>query len=75
MVEVAAGAAIGGLGKFYGHIHHKNAMTNAQLWPYPHLDAAAEIAILVDPSGQRFTDEGLGGVCMANATRSNSPIR
>jgi fumarate reductase flavoprotein subunit len=62
-----AGAAIGGLGKFYGHIHHKNAMTNAQLWPYPHLDAAAEIAILVDPSGQRFTDEGLGGVCMANA--------
>ena len=63
----AAGAAIGGLGKFYGHIHHKNAMSNAQLWPYPHLDAAAEIAILVDPSGQRFTDEGLGGVCMANA--------
>lgn len=63
----AAGAAIGGLGKFYGHIHHKNAMTNAQLWPYPHLDAAAEIAILVGPDGQRFTDEGLGGVCMANA--------
>jgi fumarate reductase flavoprotein subunit len=63
----AAGAAIGGLGKFYGHIHHKNAMTNTQLWPYPHLDAAAEIAILVDPTGRRFTDEGLGGVCMANA--------
>jgi fumarate reductase flavoprotein subunit len=62
-----AGAAIGGFGKFYGHIHHKNAMTNAQLWPYPHLDAAAEIAILIDPSGTRFTDEGLGGVCMANA--------
>jgi fumarate reductase flavoprotein subunit len=63
----AVGTAIGGLGKFYGHIHHKNAMINTQLWPYPHLDAAAEIAILVDPSGQRFTDEGLGGVCMANA--------
>jgi fumarate reductase flavoprotein subunit len=63
----AAGAAIGGLGKFYGHVHHKNAMTNAQLWPYPHLDAAAEIAILVGPDGARFTDEGLGGVCMANA--------
>ena len=63
----AAGAAIGGFGKFYGHIHHKNAMTNAQLWPYPHLDAAAEIAILIGPDGQRFTDEGLGGVCMANA--------
>jgi len=66
MVETA-GAAIGGLGKFYGHIHHRNAMTNAQLWPYPHLDAAAEVAILVGPDGKRFTDEGLGGVCMANA--------
>jgi fumarate reductase flavoprotein subunit len=62
-----AGAAIGGLGAFYGHIHHKNAMTNARLWPYPHLDAAAETALLVGPDGKRFTDEGLGGVCMANA--------
>ncbi|HEY1504806.1 MAG TPA: FAD-dependent oxidoreductase [Stellaceae bacterium] len=63
----AAGAAIGGFGKFYGHVHHKDAMTNNQLWPYPHCDAAAEIAILIDRSGQRFTDEGVGGVCMANA--------
>jgi succinate dehydrogenase/fumarate reductase flavoprotein subunit len=63
----AAGAAIGGFGKFYGHIHHKNAMSNRQLWPYPHLDAAAEVAILVGPEGKRFTDEGLGGVVMANA--------
>jgi fumarate reductase flavoprotein subunit len=63
----AAGAAIGGFGKFYGHIHHKNAMTNAKLWPYPHLDAAAEVAILIGPDGKRFCDEGLGGVCMANA--------
>jgi fumarate reductase flavoprotein subunit len=63
----AAGAKIGGFGKFYGHIHHKNAMSIAQLWPYPHLDAAAEIGILVGPDGQRFVDEGLGGVVMANA--------
>lgn len=63
----AAGAATGGFGKFYGHVHHKNAMTDTRLWPYPHLDAAAEIAILVGPGGERFTDEGLGGVCMANA--------
>jgi fumarate reductase flavoprotein subunit len=63
----AAGAAIRGLGAFYGHIHHRNAMTNATLWPYPHLDAAAEVGILVGPGGKRFTDEGLGGVCMANA--------
>ncbi len=63
----AAGAKVGGLGKFYGHIHHKNAMSNAQLWPYPHLDAAAEIGILIGPDGKRFVDEGLGGVVMANA--------
>ena len=63
----AAGAAISGLGPFYGHVHHKNAMSNPQLWPYPHLDAVAEVGILVGPRGERFTDEGLGGVCMANA--------
>jgi fumarate reductase flavoprotein subunit len=63
----AAGAAIGGFGAFYGHIHHRNAMTNAQLWPYPHLDAVAEVAIPVGPDGTRFTDEGLGAVPMANA--------
>lgn len=62
-----AGAALGGFGKFYGHLHHVHAMTNARLWPYPHLDAAAEVAILVGPDGKRFTDEGLGGVVMANA--------
>ncbi len=62
-----AGAAIGGFGAFYGHVHHRNAMTNPQLWPYPHLDAVAEIGVVVGPDGRRFTDEGLGGVCMANA--------
>ncbi len=63
----AAGAAIGGFGAFYGHIHHRNAMTNPRLWPYPHLDAAAELGILVGPDGKRFADEGQGGVCIANA--------
>jgi fumarate reductase flavoprotein subunit len=62
-----AGAAVGGFGAFYGHIHHASAMTDARQWPYPHLDAAAEIGIVVGPDGRRFTDEGLGGVCMANA--------
>jgi fumarate reductase flavoprotein subunit len=66
-MAVAAGAAIGGFGEFYGHVHHRNAMTNARLWPYPHLDAVAEVAILVGPDGLRFTDEGHGGVCQANA--------
>jgi fumarate reductase flavoprotein subunit len=62
-----AGAAVGRFGAFYGHIHHRDAMTNDRLWPYPHLDAAAECGILVGPDGKRFVDEGRGGVCMANA--------
>ncbi|MGH7035512.1 MAG: FAD-dependent oxidoreductase [Stellaceae bacterium] len=62
-----AGAEIGGFGAFYGHIHHRNAMTNPRLWPYPHLDALAEIGVLIGPDGRRFADEGLGGVCLANA--------
>ena len=63
----AAGARVGGFGDFYGHIHHAAAMTDARQWPYPHLDAIAELSVLVGPDGERFTDEGLGGVCMANA--------
>jgi len=66
LAEVA-GAAIGGFGAFYGHVHHRAAMSNPKLWPYPHLDAVAEIALLVGPDGKRFTDEGQGGVCQANA--------
>src|SRR5262245_41359896 len=62
-----AGAAIGGFGAFYGHVHHSAAMQNSKLWPYPHLDAVAEVALLIGPDGRRFTDEGLGGVCQANA--------
>jgi fumarate reductase flavoprotein subunit len=63
----AAGAATGGYGAFYGHLHHKDAMTSARLWPYPHFDAIAAVSMLVGPDGRRFTDEGLGGVCMTNA--------
>jgi fumarate reductase flavoprotein subunit len=71
----AAGAAIGGFGEFYGHVHHRAAMQNAKLWPYPHLDAVAEIALLIGPDGRRFTDEGLGGVCQANAiARLTDPL-
>jgi fumarate reductase flavoprotein subunit len=66
-MAAAAGAAVGGFGAFYGHVHHRDALTNPRLWPYPHLDAAIEAAVLVGPDGRRFMDEGLGGVCQANA--------
>ena len=71
----AAGAATGGFGEFYGHLHHVDAMTNARLWPYPHFDALGTVSLLVGPDGRRFTDEGLGGVCMSNAlARLDDPM-
>ena len=71
----AAGAAIGGFGAFYGHIHHRDAMENAALWPYPHFDALALASILVGPDGRRFADEGLGGVYLSNAiARLDDPL-
>src|SRR5262249_62199533 len=57
----------GVLGAFYGHVPPRGGMTNPSLWPYPHLDAVAEVAVLIGPDGRRFTDEGQGGVCQANA--------
>ncbi len=71
----AAGAAIGGFGAFYGHLHHRDAMSNAALWPYPHFDALAVASILVGPDGRRFADEGLGGVYLSNAiARLDDPL-
>ena len=61
------GAATGGYGKFYGHLHHRDALRNNRLWPYPHFDSVAAVSLLVGPDARRFTDEGQGGVCMANA--------
>jgi fumarate reductase flavoprotein subunit len=71
----AAGAATGGFGAFYGHIHHKDAMAKPALWPYPHFDAMAVACILVGPDGRRFADEGLGGVALSNAiARLDDPL-
>lgn len=36
------------------------------LWPYPQIDAVAAAAIVVDGAGQRFLDEGPGGIYIAN---------
>lgn len=75
LMAEAAGAAVGGFGAFYGHVHHRDAMTNAALWPYPHFDALAEAALVVGPDGRRFADEGLGGVALANAiARLDDPL-
>ena len=66
-MATAAGAATSALDRFYGHLLCRDAMTNEKVWPYPELDALATAGILVDPSGRRFVDEGIGGVALANA--------
>ena len=75
-MALAAGAAVTELDKFYGHLLSRDAMTgNDKVWPYPELDGVATAGILVNESGIRFTNEGLGGVAMANAlARADNPL-
>ncbi len=61
-----AGAALVGLDRFYGHVLSRDAMAEAGLWPYPQLDAICASSIVVDADARRFTDEGIGGIHIAN---------
>jgi fumarate reductase flavoprotein subunit len=63
----AAGALLVGMDRFYGHVQHAQALDDDSFWPYPVLDIVASSGIVVDGTGRRFTDEGLGGVSVANA--------
>lgn len=60
------GAALVGLDKFYGHVLSRDAMTNENLWPYPQLDVICAKGMVVTPDGNRFCDEGLGGIYVTN---------
>ena len=66
-MAIAAGARTVGLDRFYGHVLSRDAMTNDRLWPYPYLDSLATAGIVVGATGERFVDEGRGGVYIANA--------
>ncbi len=71
----AVGAAITPLDCFYGHLLVRDSMVNDRVWPYPELDGIASAAILVDEAGQRVTNEGMGGIHMANMlARSEKPL-
>jgi fumarate reductase flavoprotein subunit len=65
-MAVAAGAAVRGMDRFYGHLQSRDALTNPLLWPYPTADTPAVSGITVNSHGLRFADEGLGGVYLAN---------
>ena len=67
LMAEAAGAKLVGTDRFYGHIQHRNAMTDGGLWPYPVVDSVATGGLVVDGNGRRFCDEGLGGVYITNA--------
>lgn len=59
---------------FYGHTLHRESMERDDLWPYPAVDVLMAAGIVIDSGGQRFMDEGCGGVCMTNTlARRKSP--
>jgi succinate dehydrogenase/fumarate reductase flavoprotein subunit len=62
----AVGAKLVDMDRFYGHLQSLSALKNPQLWPYPSLDGLGGAGILVDRSGARVFDEGLGGVTLSN---------
>lgn len=66
-MALAVGAGCDRMTRFYGHLHGRAALVDKRLWPYPELDAVATAGVVVDATGSRFTDEGLGGIAIANA--------
>ncbi len=66
-MAVAVGAGALGLDRFYGHVLSRDALINDKLWPQPYLDPVVTASLMVGPTGERFVDEGRGGVYVANA--------
>lgn len=66
MMAERIGAKLVGINRFYGHLLVQEALRNDLLWPYPTIDTLASSAVVVDHTGRRFLDEGIGGVAMAN---------
>ncbi len=62
-----AGAAIADLRGFYGHVQSRDALASDKLWPYSWLDFVLAAGVIVDRDGRRFSDEGQGGIAVANA--------
>jgi fumarate reductase flavoprotein subunit len=65
-MAAAVGADLVGMDRFYGHLLGREAFNNEMLWPYPTVDAIAQVSVVVDEAGHRLFDEGQGGVYMAN---------
>src|SRR5690606_70562 len=71
----ALGAALTRLDAFYGHMLSRDSFANDKVWPYPQLDELGTAGIVVDSRGERFTDEGMGGVEVAKPiARLDDPL-
>jgi fumarate reductase flavoprotein subunit len=71
----AVGAATSGLTPFYGHLLSRDAFNNDKVWPYPQCDELGVAGIVINHRGERFVDEGRGGVYVANAiARLDDPL-
>lgn len=68
------GAGLTRCDRFYGHLLHRDALTNPKLWPYPQADELAVAGIVVDANGKRLFDEGVGGVGLANLLASRQDV-
>lgn len=62
----AVGAKLVGMERIYGHVLCQDAMQNDELSPFPIMDFLCTAGIVIDGAGQRFLDEGLGGVYITN---------
>jgi fumarate reductase flavoprotein subunit len=67
LMAADAGAKLVNMSAFYGRCLHRDAISNDRLWPMPFLDDLLLDGLLVDASGGRLVDEGLGGIAAANA--------
>lgn len=66
LMAAAAGAQLVQMDRIYGHVLSRDAINRDDLWPYPIMDYVAASSIVVDAQGERFMDEGKGGVFMTN---------
>jgi fumarate reductase flavoprotein subunit len=67
MAQALGAAVTSEMGNFYGHLHVREAIGNANLWPRPQADDLAAAGIVIDAEGKRVADEGYGGIYLSNA--------
>ena len=70
-----ATSATSELTSFYGHLLARDAFSNDKVWPYPQCDELGTAGIVINARGERFVDEGRGGVFVANEiARLDDPL-